>query len=240
MEVLIKSLQLTHIIAGSISLILFWIPAFTRKGGINHRKVGKWYVRFMWIVVISAAILSVKNALLGHYIMALFLGFLSLITANPLWYSISVLKLKEGLNKRYLKLHLLLHILIVAYGAFLFVLGAFFISGGVRFLMMFFGLLGLLDISELLRHKKMISSKPNWLKLHYSGMIVSGIAAYTAFLSFGGRTLFGGIMSNEWQFIPWIAPTVIGVVAIRILDRKYSKKEEDPTEYFVKQVKATT
>ena len=86
METLSKALLSTHVIAGFISLVLFWIPIFTKKGGKIHTLVGKIYIYLMWIVVISAGILSVENAYQGNYLMASFLGFLTLITSNPLWY----------------------------------------------------------------------------------------------------------------------------------------------------------
>ena len=65
-----------------------------------------------------------------------------------------------------------------------------------------------------------------WFRQHYAGMISSGIAAYTAFFAFGGRVFFTNILTNELQLIPWIAPTVIGVVAIQLLDRKYRIKKK--------------
>ena len=90
MEVLSKSLLAIHIFCGFCSIVLFWIPIFVKKGGNIHVKIGKAYVFLMWIVVLTAAILSIKNIIIGAYIMAAFLGFLSLITANPLWYGIAV------------------------------------------------------------------------------------------------------------------------------------------------------
>ncbi len=59
-----------------------------------------------------------------------------------------------------------------------------------------------------------------WLIEHLAGYIGSGIGAYTAFVSFGGRTLFSDI--GAWQYAFWILPGLIGGIAISRLSRQYS------------------
>ena len=96
MKNLSEILLATHVIAGMISLIIFWIPIFVKKGGNLHRSVGKVYVYLMWYVVISAFLLSVENFIEGSYIAAAFLGFLTLATGQPLWSAIAILNNKES------------------------------------------------------------------------------------------------------------------------------------------------
>jgi hypothetical protein len=45
-----------HIIAGTMGLLLFWLPVFARKGGRLHTTTGRWYVRCVYVVAISALI----------------------------------------------------------------------------------------------------------------------------------------------------------------------------------------
>lgn len=213
-----------HVIAGSISLILFWIPAFARKANKLHRVTGKWYTYMMWVVVITAALLSIQNALQGRMYTAIFLGFLSLITANPLWYGVVILKNKKELGISYLNTYKAINLLVVVFGAAMLIYGLFYVDEGIRYLMIFFGVLGVISIGRVIKSFRINPSDTEWFKQHYSGMITSGIAAYTAFFAFGGRTFFSQILSNELQLIPWIAPTLIGVIAMRMLDRKYAKK----------------
>ena len=52
-------------------------------------------------------------------------------------------------------------------------------------------------------------------------MIGSGIAAHTAFGAFGLRRLFPELETSSWAFIPWIAPSVVGTIAIVWLTRHY-------------------
>ncbi len=220
MEKLIDALFYIHVIAGTGSLILFWIPVFAQKRKGLHTAVGKWYVYCMWAVVITAILLSVKNFAIGRYNIAFLLGFLSLVTANPLWYAIGVMKSKQTYTKAFLQTYLFLHVSIVLLGGSLLVYGLFFVATSAKYLMIIFGTLAVLDIRELSRVKEMKSSRPDWYKIHYSGMITTAIAAYTAFFAFGGSRLLDNILTNEWQLIPWVLPTIIGITCIRIMNRR--------------------
>src|SRR5260370_11604108 len=58
MASLFQSLRWVHITAGSIALILFWIPAIARKGGRTHIRAGWVYVVCMSVVVVTAFVMS--------------------------------------------------------------------------------------------------------------------------------------------------------------------------------------
>jgi len=210
METLSKALLSTHIIAGFLSLVIFWIPIFTKKGGDLHVKVGKAYVFLMWIVVISAGMLSIENTIQGDYLMAAFLGFLTLITSNPLWYGIATLKHKEGMSTAYKRAHLIFNCAIVL-GAFLLILYGFTMIGqGPEVMLFFFGILGLTNSKEVYNHFKAPTTKEDWYKQHYSGMVTTAIAAYTAFFVFGGSQFMAGLLPGYLMALPWILPTIIG------------------------------
>ena len=93
MELTHDILRFTHILFGSFSLILFWIPAFARKGSKLHVKAGQAHVATMAVVVVSAAILSAMIiGFTDRLGLGLFLGFLAVITANPLFIGWSAFK----------------------------------------------------------------------------------------------------------------------------------------------------
>jgi len=210
-----------HIVAGSISLISFLIPLFVKKGGNAHRRVGWVYVYTMWAVIISALLLSITNIFTKDYTSALFLGFLAVLTAGPLWSAIAILKNKKTLSDRYILTKKILSGCIFIFGILNFV-AAFTIGfqNSMSPLLLFFGIIGCLSGQDALRGKEKINSKSNWLAEHLSGMIIGGIAAYTAFFAFGGRSLFGHLFSGYGIIIPWVLPTIIGVVLIRWYKRK--------------------
>lgn len=219
-----STLMTIHIIAGSLSLIVFWIPAFTRKGGFNHNRVGRIYMKLMWTVVITAAILSIKNLYFGHIEAAAFLGFLSIITANPLWKGVAILNQKKGISASFQKKDLLFEILIFILGVLLLTYGIYLKGEGGAVLMIIFGFLGVSNLGTITKNIKNPPIKANWFIEHMKSMITTGIAAYTAFFAFGGRTVLGHIFTDYWMIIPWVGPTVLGVFAMRYLEKYYLQK----------------
>jgi uncharacterized membrane protein len=225
MEAITKALLATHIFSGITSIILFWIPIFLKKGSKNHILIGKIYVFLMWIVVISAGLLSIKNILIGEFVMAAFLGFLALITANPLWYGIAILKNKKGLSDSYQKKHMAFNALITLAGVLLFAYGIYLKGQNAGVLMLIFGILGMSSGRDVLNSYQGKNKNVSWIEEHISGMLVSGIAGYTAFAVFGGRSFFSEYLNGYWSVIPWVMPTVIGLVIIKYYKNSYLNKK---------------
>jgi len=226
MKTVSSIIMMLHVAAGFSSLLLFWIPAFTKKGGINHVRVGKIYMWLMWIVVITAAILSIKNLYIGRIEAAAFLGFLTFITANPLWKGIAILNHKKGLSKSFQRNHLLFEIMILITGALLLGYGIYLQGKGGAILMIIFGILGVSNFKPVIKLIKNPPQKMDWFMEHVKDMITTGIAAYTAFFAFGGRTYLGEIFTGYWMIVPLVAPTIIGVFAMKYLEKYYAKKKK--------------
>jgi hypothetical protein len=74
--------------------------------------------------------------------------------------------------------------------------------------------------------KKELKPKEWWLQ-HLNGLFGAGIGAYTAFFVFGGQrimdSLFGDLYTN-YSVVLWVAPGVIGGVAIGFVSRHYKQK----------------
>lgn len=227
METAYKIILGTHIFFGSISLIVFWLPAvFTKKGGEWHNKIGRLYVNLMWFVVVSAGLLCIRNIIVGRLESAFFLGFLSLITAHPIWHGTAILNHKKTQPDSFIKLHMTFRAIIMLAAVGLIAYGIYLnTKGAMHPLFFIFGFLGLSDLPAWLKERKKPLENVNWLTEHLSGMIVSGIAAYTAFFAFGGRAMLGKILTGYWQILPWVLPTIIGVIAIKYQKKKYEAKK---------------
>ncbi len=212
-----------HVSAGFTSIVLFWIPVLSKKGGKLHIKSGKWYVIAMWVVVITAAILSVKNIFIKAYGPAIFLGFLSLITSGPLWYAIRILKMKKEKTAAYKKKMFIFNLILVIYAIFMILIGLRNPSQNI--LMFIFGGLGLTSIPDVVRYLRGKSKNLTWIQEHLIGMITTGIAAYTAFFVFGGSRLFGDLFQGKLSIILWTAPGVLGTVANFYFSKKFGPKK---------------
>jgi len=223
MEFFIQLLLIIHISAGFTSIILFWVPVLSKKGSKLHIKSGKFYVYTMWIVTITAAILSVKNLFIGRVTTAIFLGFISLITAKPLWHAISVLN-RNSNTERLRKIKLVLNICIVSWAVFMLYYALSTAPGHI--LMYIFAILGLTAIPELVRGANRIIPERNKIQIHAVEMTNTAIAAYTAFFAFGGRQFFSSILTGNLMIIPWVLPGVLGTFANIYLVRKYASKKK--------------
>jgi len=221
-----KFLLPIHIAAGFLSIVIFWIPIFVKKGSNIHVKVGKLYMATMWVVVATAAILSVENFMQGAYQGAAFLGFLVLITANPLWYGIAILKQKKGVSESYRKKHMLFNALIAIAGILLIIYGITLTNEPTGILMIIFGILGVSTGKDIITMYRNPASKSNRMKEHIIGMLTTGIAAYTAFAVFGGANFFRGVFSGYWSIIPWVTPTIVGSILMRYYQNLYLGKKK--------------
>ena len=223
-ELLHRAFLWIHIPFGIISLILFWIPVGVKKGSLVHRKVGRYYYNSMWVVLISSLLLSICNTIMGRYLAALYLGYLTLITAYPLWYSYEILNQDRAWSDRYFfKRKVFLGVLFIS-GLGMILLGALkYHFAGMGTMMVFFGLLVMPSGRDFLMTKAKAMNKETKLKMHIQGTIISGIAAYTAFFAFGGAQIMVGMlqMDAQWMVVPWILPTLLGFTYAWFMKRKY-------------------
>ncbi len=223
-ELIHKTLLWIHIPFGTLSLILFWIPVGVKKGSDLHRKAGWYYFISMWIVLATAILMSVTNTLMGNYMAAMYLGYLAIITAYPLWYSYEILNQNKEWSDRYFNIRKVFVTLLFLTGTGMFLLGAIkFKFQGMGTMMVFFGLLGIPAGKDIFMTKAKAMNQETKLKMHIQGTIISGIAAYTAFFAFGGSRILIGVlqMDHQWMVVPWIAPTLLGVIYSRYMKRKY-------------------
>ncbi len=223
-ELIHKILLWIHIPFGMLSLILFWIPVSLPKGSPMHRKIGWYYFTSMWIVLITSGLMSICNVLEGNYMAALFLGYLTLITAYPLWYANEILQQNREWSATYFIIRRTFLFLLFFCGIGMILLGAIkFNFAGMGTMMVFFGLLVMPSGRELLYSKTKAMDKETKIKMHIQGTIISGIAAYTAFFAFGGSRILMEVLHlhAQWMMVPWILPSLLGYSYSWYMKRKY-------------------
>ncbi|MCG8434994.1 MAG: hypothetical protein MJA83_13260 [Gammaproteobacteria bacterium] len=214
-----------HFYAGVLALILFWVPAFSKKGGKVHRTAGKIYVAAMSIVVFSAAPLSAYFWFQGREVTALFFGFLLLITFTAGWEGLQALRSKSGPHMFKKPFNYVLAVTNLAAGTAL--LGA---AVYYQFWLFFiFAPIGILSGIGRLRFLSKPPADPKyWWYEHLGGMIGTGIAAHVAFGAFGVGRLFPEIAESNLGILPWLVPVIAGSAAIAMLNRHYRNKFAKP------------
>lgn len=225
-----------HVLTGALALCIFWVPALTHKGGLDHKTFGRYYAWCMYSVALTGLFMALMLIVQPQMFMpqlttataegaarvrqtqvfAWFLTHLAVLIWVSVLYGRRVIQYKT--QRAQLKRPFLLGLIgILAVNGI--VLAAFGLFNGLV-LQVVFGLLGLAIASSNLTYIfRTQVSKTAWLREHLAAYIGSGIGAYTAFFVFGGRQLLP--MDGHWQLAMWIAPGVIGSCFIARLSRKY-------------------
>lgn len=231
-----------HIAVGFASLILFWIPIISRKGSALHIRSGRWYVTTMYIVSISAILLAalvlvdpiatkhpfselgpekIAQIARSERQISLFLLAISFLVLSSIRHGLLTLRAKQDHSILRAPSHLLLNAILAILGLSL----IFVASGGSQILFYIFaGLCLAIAVGNLTYCLKTDVPRMQWMISHMRAMIGAGIGSYTAFFVVGGSRFLAEILTGQWMLIPWIAPGVIGGIAIGLLSRKYRKK----------------
>lgn len=219
-------LRWLHIGTGLVALILFWVPALTKKGGRAHRQAGRWYVWMMGAVLTTAIPLSVASFWVGEWFVGVFLAYLAVVTGSSLWYGLAVLQVKPDATKFRTRAHALMGVSNLLAGIILLIVAWTVAPAGfARTLFTVFAFIGFTTAWDTRRFFRAPPTDRQWWRYeHMGGMIGTGIAAHTAFGAFGLRQVFPQLHSSPWGLVPWIAPTIIGISAVALLTRHYRKQ----------------
>jgi len=210
-----KILKWSHILFGSIVLILGLAQMILPKKGEVHRGIGKAYFILMILVFLT----SFPQAILSHnWFLASVELFALYLVLSSYCFSTKKTNLRANIWDK------LICFLWIFSGIFLIRLTIyFFIDGanGFAFVSGIFGLMLLLNAFTDFKFPFMNAGlgqygKMRWFFNHLSRMITSYIVAKTAFLLNVQR--FGSNVIN------WIFPTIVGTIFIITLSRFYEKK----------------
>ena len=234
-----------HIAIGSCALILFWIPVFTRKGNLDHKRFGRYFAYAMYTVSFSGIFMSGTDLLFPMAVnapdaaltpeqaaefseqvrnFALFLLSLSILVLSSTRQGWLTILHKDDRAALRSPVHTSLNVMLILVGAALFANGLR--TGSALFII--FSILQIVGGINNLRYnfKKKLLPKEWWLQ-HLGGLFGAGIGAYTAFLVFGGRRIFDslfGELYSDYSIILWVAPGVIGGIAIGMVSRHYKTR----------------
>jgi hypothetical protein len=210
-----------HIAVGSCALLLFWVPMFTKKGNLDHKRFGRYFAGAMYTVAFSGIVMSSLDLLFPIAMHAadaelspeaeisaiaqirefgLFLFSLSILVLTSTRHGWLTILHKEDRTALRHPTHLFLNGLLITVGAILLIVGI----NTSTILFMIFGPLQIGGGIGNLRYifRKELRPKEWWLQ-HLNGLIGSVIGAYTAFAVFGGRRFFrrfSPAISKTWRF----------------------------------------
>jgi len=239
---LFQGLRWLHIAAGSVALIVFWIPIAFKKGGRTHIRAGWVYVTCMSVVVVSAFTLSgmafadplgvrhitrqlsateMADFISKSRMFATFLAYLAGLTLAAGWQGIWVLRTRRDPKSFRTPFNLALNALVILSALIVLRMGLHLRNGALIGLSPVGMFVSGGNLAYLLRGPQ---SRMDWWYQHLASMIGTGIAGYTAFLVFGGARLFPALSHGQYAVVFWLMPTAIGSPAIALTVAYYKKK----------------
>ncbi len=203
MEKILQGFLIVHILAGITCFISGIIAITTKKGARNHLLSGKIYFGAMFTVILSAVILALFKDNLFLLLIASFSFYLAFagvrsiknktLYPKPIDWAFLVIGIVTAT------------VMIATLNVILLAFGIFFAINLMQELILFL---------RALRGKTL--HPRHWLMRHLGMMLGSYIATVTAFLVVNVQNL-------EPQWIPWLAPTIIGTPLIAYYTRKIAK-----------------
>ncbi|NKB67887.1 MAG: hypothetical protein GKR89_12570 [Candidatus Latescibacteria bacterium] len=230
METLHQLLRWTHVGAGFVGLVVFWIPVVVRKGGQLHKVCGRIFTACAYIVA-GSAVLSVAYYLgWGERISRADQGFLVLLAYLALNAFVLVRHANRVVANRKAPesvdtpLHRIL--------AWLCIAGSLGVAGWGLSLwstrtIIFLALspIGINVGRGVLAYLNTpLQERMGWFYEHMRNMLGAGIAFHTAFAVFGAGRLFGLHIDGLLGVLPWILPALIGGVSSSLWERRYRRR----------------
>lgn len=223
-----QTLVAAHGSVGTLALATFWIAAASRKGSPLHRRVGQVYLLAMTGILITAVPMALARYRQGDVYTALFLGYLTAITANGVWAAWRAIRDKHDVVRYTGPVYVASGLLALAAGIGVLMLG---LKDGSPLFIGFSSIglyVGYDTLQKRLRRDRLAARPRWWMVEHYSAMLGNGIATHIAFLAIGLPRLLPAVNGAALHYFAWFGPLIVAVIAKLWLDRKYAAARRAP------------
>lgn len=210
----------SHICAGAVGLVTFWVPIFTRKGSADHVRIGRIFSYCMlatgtFAIGISTCTLidplgthpHIADVALVSGIFGWMMIYLAILTVNLAWYGLQCIRNRRDHSGNAEWRNVSLQYIVMALALNTAVQG-FLID---QVLMMGISIVGIATGVTNLRFIYGTPSRVSWQLEHVKGLVGAGISVYTAFLAFGAVRLVPELALSP---VLWAIPLVTGLAII--------------------------
>ena len=220
MALLFQSVLAVHIAAGTVALLVFWVPLVTKKGGRTHRRVG-------WVYVAAAATLAITGFFLCIQLVSggsplrwragIFLAYVSVLAGASAQLGVRALRTKERVGASRAAIDVVPPLLLVAGGV---ALAAFGIYRSTPLYVLFAALGFVIGVAHLRFWRTPPAHEREWFLAHMNGMGTSCITTLTAFVVVNARR-FG---MRTFDLALWVGPIAVLAVGLTIWRRYYARR----------------
>ena len=212
-NIMIHTILILHIVAGSLALLSGPLAIAFKHGGKFHRLAGKIFFFAMMTVAGTAVIIGLTHKNYFLFIVAVFSAYL--VSSGY-----RILYLKKLLKEQKPEvIDWIITGIMFAFSIAFIVWGTYLAFNATNFSLVFFTFGGI-SFWLVMRDRKLYAAKNleknYWLYAHITKMIAGIIAAFTAFL----------VVNVQFQpgFVLWISPSLIGGFVIRYYTSQYRLK----------------
>jgi hypothetical protein len=220
MERLFQTVLAVHIAAGAVSLLVFWVPAVTKKGGRTHRRVGWIYVAAAATVAATGFLSCIPLVSAGRPLRwgaGIFLAYVSVLAGASALFGVRALRTKERAGPSRAAVDLVPPLLLVAGGV---ALAAFGIHRSMLLYVLFASLGVVLGVAHLRFWLTPPAHERAWFLAHMNGMGTSCITTITAFIVVNARR-FG---MHPFDLAVWAGPIAVLAVGLTLWRRYYARR----------------
>ena len=238
-------LLVIHIIAGFLSVILFWIPVAAKKGSALHNRTGHWYAKAMYAVGFTALLLSlmlitdpiafkyadselpaerISKLVPAQRDIGLFLLAISILTLTGVRHGLQTIQAKGNHAQMRRWNNISIHAILLAVGIILGINAGGNSPLSVLFYI-FAGLCAFTAVENLRFCVKPKVTRAEQIVAHLSAIIGAGIGAHTAFFVFGASHALASVLSGYMTMIPWVLPGLVGNILIAQQAKKYKPRK---------------
>jgi hypothetical protein len=218
---LFEHLVMVHIVVGAFGLAAFWVPVIGRKGGVNHRRWGRWFAWAMLVNGVLAAGMAactlidplpthpkMTDPALVRGVFGWMMLYLGVLTASLAWHSLEVVRNKRDHTADRSPFNIAMQFATVITGLTCLGLGVM-LGQPIMIAMPFIGFAS--AATNLWYAFKRAPQPGDYVIEHLKAGVGAGISVYTAFLAFGAVRYAPQHALNP---IAWSIPCIIGLAII--------------------------
>jgi hypothetical protein len=215
------------------------VPILSKKGGTQHRLFGTVFALCAYVVGVTAVFGATTRLVQGllrgvalqdnieAYGLQVFLAYLGVLTLAVTYFAVQTVRTRRNPHTIGTPLLLGLTGAMVA-GSVGAILYALLLWSSLSIILLALGPIGLIVGRNVFRYVyRPPPEKRAWWYAHMGAMFGAGIAFHSAFLVFGSREVLDMSVLGPFNWVPWVAPGVIGVLGGGYWKNMYRRKFGD-------------
>ena len=223
-----EALLRVHLACALGATAIFWVSAFSFKGGPRHRAAGRWFARLIYAAAATGGVMAIVELAAPSLVRApnpsqsaeslalarqtmWFVLYVLLIIVTPVQHGLAVIAAGPVPSRLRSRTHAALSIasmlgtLAMLPSSLLWAQWLFLIVTPIGFI------IGLRNMQWASRR---LATPAEYRREHLTSLITAGITLHTAFFVFGTSRTLGLHLPGLMQLLPWVIPALVGLPLI--------------------------